>query len=209
MWVIGPTTDSMKDEMEMALREHIPIEHFVNMQVMANLLEDGVVPEDTSSETPPRSFQELMAEMSRVTSIDEDTLAIIDDANEKARAVEKRSHIQRITLEKIIYLYDSMLSDMDKVEMTEEEREIVLDEGIDSIADYLHLDSRIVEAVVDMAEEPINQVIAEYCDAKASEIADKVGIPIPLVKKILVTSNQWRWRDRDQIQKGAFKTWWP
>lgn len=209
MWVVGPTTDAMKDEMEMALREHIPIEHFINMEVMSNLLENGVVPEDASSETPPRSFQELMAEMTKATGVDEETLAIIDDANEKARVVEKRSHIRRTTLEKIIYLYGSMISDMDKVEMTEEEREIVLDEGIDSIADYLHLDSRIVEAVVDMAEEPINQVIEDYCEAKASEIADKAGLPVPLVKKILVTSNRWRWRDRDQIQKGAFKTWWP
>ena len=52
-------------------------------------------------------------------------------------------------------------------------------------------------------------MIAEYCEAKASEIANKVGLPTSLVKKVLVTSNQWRWRDRDQIQKGAFKTWWP
>lgn len=209
MWVIGPATDSMKEEMEMALQEHIPIEHFINMGVMADQLENGEVPEDESAEKPPRSFGELMAEMTRVTGVDEDTLAIIDEANEKARAVEKRSHIQRTTLEKIIYLYGSMRSDMDKVEMTEEEREIVLDKGIVSIADYLHLDSRIVEAVIDMAEEPINQVIAEYCEAKASEIANKVGLPTSLVKKVLVTSNQWRWRDRDQIQKGAFKTWWP
>ena len=214
MWVIGSATDSMKDEMEMALQEHIPIEHFINMGVMADLLENGMVPEESSDasvedEDPHRSFQELMAEMTRVIGDDEETLAIIEEANEKARAVEKRSHIQRTTLEKIIYLYGSMRSDMDKVEMTEEEREIVLDEGIDSIADYLHLDSRIVEAVIDMAEEPINQVIAEYCEAKASEVASKVGIPARLAKKILVTSNQWRWRDREEIQKGNFKTWWP
>ena len=30
MWVIGSTTDAMKDEMEMALREHIPIQHFAS-----------------------------------------------------------------------------------------------------------------------------------------------------------------------------------
>lgn len=209
MWVIGPTTDAMKDEMEMALREHIPIEHFINMEVMANLLEDGVVPEEASAEKPPRSFEELMAEMTRAIEVDEETLDILNEANEKARAVEKRSRIQRTALEKIIFLYDAMRNDMEKVEMTEEEREIVLDGSIDSIADYLNLDSRIVETVIDMAEEPINQVIAEYCDAKASEIANKVGLPVLLVKKILVTSNRWRWRDRDQIQKGAFKTWWP
>ena len=214
MWVIGPTTDAMKDEMEMALRAHIPIEHFINMEVMANLLEDGVVPEDESApevlaEKPPRSFEELMAEMTRAIEVDDGMLDIINEANEKARAIEKRSRIQRTALERIIFLYDSMRNDMEKVEMTEEEREIVLDGGIDSIADYLNLDSRIVETVIDMAEESINEVIAEYCDAKASEIAMKVGLPVPLVKKILVTSNRWRWRDRDQIQKGTFKTWWP
>ena len=176
MWAIGPATDAMKDEMEMALKEHIPIEHFINMDVMASLLEKGTVPSAEEDDAPtaqeeggekPRSFDELMAELVKVNNEEEEN-EIIEFAYAKARAIEPRTHMDRGVVEKLIFVYNSMLHDMEKVEMTEEEGEILMQEGLNSIAEQLHIDSRLAADIILMAEEDtkddgIIDVITQYC----------------------------------------------
>jgi len=220
MWVIGPATDAMKDEMEMALKEHIPIEHFINMDVMASLLEKGTVPssdtpveDDDEREEKPRSFDELMAELVKVNNEDEES-EIIEFAYAKARAIESRTHMDRGIVEKLIFIYNSMLHDMEKVEMSEEEGEILMREGLNSIAEQLHIDSRLAAAIILMAEEDtkddgIIDVITEYCAEHVPGIAKATGLPQSLVDKIVFISNTWRWRDRKEIETGNFNTWWP
>lgn len=222
MWVIGPTTDPMKDEMEMALKEQIPIRHFINMDVMAGLLEKGAVPsaeeDDTPTaqgegEKPPRSFDELMGELVKVNN-EEESKEIIEFAYAKARAIEPRTHMDRGVVEKLIFVYNSLLHDMDKVEMTEEEGKLLMREGLNSIAEQLHIDSRLAAAIIRMAEEDtkddgIVDVITQYCAEHAPGIAKATGLPQSLVDKIIFISNTWRWRDRKEITFGNFDTWWP
>ena len=222
MWVIGPTTDPMKDEMEMALKEQIPIRHFINMDVMAGLLENGVVPsaeeDDTPTaqgegEKPPRSFDELMGELVKVNN-EEESKEIIEFAYAKARAIEPRTHMDRGVVEKLLFVYNSLLHDMEKVEMTEEEGQLLMREGLKSIAEQLHIDSRLAAAIIRMAEEDtkddgIVDVITRYCAENVPGIAKVTGLPQSLVDKIVFISNTWRWRDRKEIETGNFNTWWP
>ena len=238
MWVIGSTTDAMKDEMEMALREHIPIQHFLTIDVMANLLENDVVPttadsadqqdnasEELEKEAPPltgkaddgeahpRSFDELMGELVKINCAEE-AEGIIEFAYAKARALEPRTHMDRGIVEKLIYVYNSMVNDMEKIEMTDEEKQILLREGLNSIAEQLHIDSRLAAAVLLMAEEEakddsIVEVITEYCAERVPSIAKAIGLPQSLVDKVVFISNIWRWRDRKEIEAGSFITWWP
>ena len=222
MWVIGPTTDPMKDEMEMALKAQIPIRHFINMDVMAGLLENGVVPsaeeDDTPTaqgegEKPPRSFDELMGELVKANN-EEESKEIIEFAYAKARAIEPRTHMDRGVVEKLLFVYNSLLHDMEKVEMSEEEGQLLMREGLNSIAEELHIDSRLAAAIIRMAEEDtkddgIVDVITRYCAEHAPGIAKTTGLPQSLVDKIVFISNTWRWRDRKEIETGNFNTWWP
>ena len=220
MWVIGPTTDPMKDEMEMALKEQIPIRHFINMDVMAGLLEKGAVPsadmpvgDDVEREEKSRSFDELMGELVKVNN-EEESKEIIEFAYAKARAIEPRTHMDRGVVEKLIFVYNSLLHDMDKVEMTEEEGKLLMREGLNSIAEQLHIDSRLAAAIIRMAEEDtkddgIVDVITQYCAEHAPGIAKATGLPQSLVDKIIFISNTWRWRDRKEITFGNFDTWCP
>ena len=222
MWVIGPTTDPMKDEMEMALKAQIPIRHFINMDVMAGLLENGVVPsaeeDDTPTaqgegEKPPRSFDELMGELVKANN-EEESKEIIEFAYAKARAIEPRTHMDRGVVEKLLFVYNSLLHDMEKVEMSEEEGQLLMREGLNSIAEELHIDSRLAAAIIRMAEEDtkddgIVDVITQYCAEHAPGIAKATGLPQSLVDKIIFISNTWRWRDRKEITFGNFDTWWP
>ena len=122
--------------------------------------------------------------------------------------------MDRGVVEKLLLLYNSMLNDMEKVEMTEEEKEILLREGLDQIAEQLNIDTRLAAAVLLMSKEEtddstIVEVITEYCAKHVPEIARITGFPQPLVDKIVFISNIWRWRDRKQIMEGNYNTWWP
>ena len=211
VWAIGSTTDSMKAEVEQATREHIPVKHFINMGVMASMLENPDAEEEETQS--PRSFDELMGELVRVND-DEDSREIFEFACAKARALEPRTHMDRGIVEKLLLLYNSMLHDMEKVEMTEEEKEILLRKGLDQIAELLNIDTRLAAAVLLMSKEEtddytIVEVITEYCAKHAPEIARITGFPQSLVDKIVFISNIWRWRDRKQIMEGNYNTWWP
>ena len=86
-------------------------------------------------------------------------------------------------------------------------------EGLNSIADQLHIDSRLAAAVLLMAEEEakddsIVEVITEYCAEHVPSIAKAIGLPQSLVDKVVFISNIWRWRDRKEIEAGSFITWW-
>ena len=122
--------------------------------------------------------------------------------------------MDRGVVEKLIFVYNSLLHDMDKVEMTEEEGKLLMREGLNSIAEQLHIDSRLAAAIIRMAEEDtkddgIVDVITQYCAEHAPGIAKATGLPQSLVDKIIFISNTWRWRDRKEITFGNFDTWWP
>ena len=71
-----------------------------------------------------RNYDELMEELLKVRCRDKgdgDT-KVIDFANAEARRLERMTHIRRDTLEKIIFLFSSLVEDMEKVEMTKEEK---------------------------------------------------------------------------------------
>lgn len=213
VWVIGAMTDTMKTEVEQAISERIPVKHYANMDVMASLLEEKTTP-SPSAAGKVRSFDELMGELLKVNN-EEEEKEIIEFAFAKARALELRTHMDRGIVEKILFIYNSMLHDMEKVEMNEEEKGILLREGLSQIADELGIDRRLAAAVVLMSREEqedtdsIVEVITEYCAECVPGIAKVTGLPQPLVDKVVFISNIWRWRDRKEITMGNFDTWWP
>ena len=214
VWVIGAMTDTMKTEVEQANRECIPVKHYANMDVMASLLEEKTIPSPSAAGNEVRSFDELMGELVKVNN-EEEEKEIIEFAFAKARALEPRTHMDRGIVEKILFIYNSMLHDMEKVEMTEEEKGILLREGLSQIADELGIDKRLAAAVLLMSQEEqedtdsIVEVITEYCAECVPSIAKVTGLPQPLVDKVVFISNIWRWRDRKQILADNFATWWP
>ena len=214
VWVIGAMTDTMKTEVEQANRECIPVKHYANMDVMASLLEEKTIPSPSAAGNEVRSFDELMGELVKVNN-EEEEKEIIEFAFAKARALEPRTHMDRGIVEKILFIYNSMLHDMEKVEMTEEEKGILLREGLSQIADELGIDKRLAAAVLLMSQEEqedtdsIVEVITEYCAECVPSIAKVTGLPQPLVDKVVFISNIWRWRDRKEITMGNFDTWWP
>lgn len=213
VWVIGAMTDTMKTEVEQAISECIPVKHYANMDVMASLLEEKTPP-SPSAAGKVRSFDELMGELLKVNN-EEEEKEIIEFAFAKARALEPRTHMDRGIVEKILFIYNSMLHDMEKVEMNEEEKGILLREGLSQIADELGIDRRLAAAVLLMSREEqedtdsIVEVITEYCAECVPGIAKVTGLPQPLVDKVVFISNIWRWRDRKEITMGNFDTWWP
>ena len=213
VWVIGAMTDTMKTEVEQAISECIPVKHYANMDVMASLLEEKTTP-SPSAAGKVRSFDELMGELLKVNN-EEEEKEIIEFAFAKARALEPRTHMDRGIVEKILFVYNSMLHDMEKVEMNEEEKGILLREGLSQIADELGIDRRLAAAVLLMSREEqedtdsIVEVITEYCAECVPGIAKVTGLPQPLVDKVVFISNIWRWRDRKEITMGNFDTWWP
>ena len=155
-----------------------------------------------------------MGELLKVNN-EEEEKEIIEFAFAKARALEPRTHMDRGIVEKILFVYNSMLHDMEKVEMNEEEKGILLREGLSQIADELGIDRRLAAAVLLMSREEqedtdsIVEVITEYCAECVPGIAKVTGLPQPLVDKVVFISNIWRWRDRKEITMGNFDTWWP
>ena len=213
VWVIGAMTDTMKNEVEQAIKECIPVKCYASTEAMARALEDKTIP-SPSAAGKVRSFDELMGELIKVNS-EEEEKEIIEFAFAKARALEPRTHMDRGIVEKLIFLYNSMLHDMEKVEMTEEEREVLLREGLGQIADELGIDKRLAAAVLLMSKEEqedtdsIVEVITEYCEECVPSIAKVTGLPQPVVDKVVFISNIWRWRDRKEIMANKFATWWP
>jgi len=218
VWVIGAMTDTMKTEVEQAIRECIPVKCYANTEAMARALEEKTIPSPSAANAgnggTPRSFDELMGELLKVNN-EEEEKEIIEFAFAKARALEPRTHMDRGIVEKILFVYNSMLHDMEKVEMNEEEKGILLREGLSQIADELGIDRRLAAAVLLMSREEqedtdsIVEVITEYCAECVPGIAKVTGLPQPLVDKVVFISNIWRWRDRKEITMGNFDTWWP
>lgn len=206
VWAVGATTDSMKEEMEQAVKECIPIKHFINMDVMSSTMK-------AENTKPPRTFEELMGELIRVND-DKDIEEIFEYACVKARELEPLTHMERGIVEKLLLLYNTMLHDMEKVEMTDEEKEIIIREGIDQISEKLDLDSRLASAVLLMSKDKIIdstvvKVVKEYCAGNVPGIAKATGLPQSLVDKIVFFSNLWRWRDCEEIKAGNSLAWWP
>jgi len=218
VWVIGAMTGTMKTEVEQAIRECIPVKCYANTEAMARALEEKTIPSPSAANAgnggTPRSFDELMGELLKVNN-EEEEKEIIEFAFAKARALEPRTHMDRGIVEKILFVYNSMLHDMEKVEMNEEEKGILLREGLSQIADELGIDRRLAAAVLLMSREEqedtdsIVEVITEYCAECVPGIAKVTGLPQPLVDKVVFISNIWRWRDREEITMGNFDTWWP
>ena len=218
VWVIGAMTDTMKNEVEQAIRECIPVKCYASTEAMARALEDKTIPSPSAADAvnggTPRSFDELMGELVKVNS-EEEEKEIIEFAFTKARALEPRTHMDRGIVEKLIFLYNSMLHDMEKIEMTKEEREVLLREGLGQIADELNINKRLAAAVLLMSQEEqedtdsIVEVITEYCAECVPDIVEVTGLPQPLVDKVVFISNIWRWRDRKEIMANKFATWWP
>ena len=161
-------------EMEQAVRECIPIKHFINMDVMSSTME-------AEKTKPPRTFEELMGELVKVND-DEDSKEIFEFACAKARELEPLTHMERGIVEKLLLLYNTMLHDMEKVEMTDEEKEILIREGIDQISEKLDLDSRLASAVLLMSKDRIIdstvlKVVKEYCEEHVPGIAKATGLP--------------------------------
>ena len=204
VWAVGTTTDSVKEEMEQAIKEHIPIKHFINMDVMSSTMK---------AEKPPRTFEELMGELVKVND-EEDSEEIFEFACAKARELEPLTHMERGIVEKLLLLYNTMLHDMEKVEMTDEEKEILIREGIDQISEKLGLDSRLASAVLLMSKDKIIdstvvKVVKEYCEEHVPAITKATGLPQHLVDKIVFVSNLWRFRDIEEIKAGNSVAWWP
>jgi len=164
---------------------------------------------------PPRSFDDLMKELTKVRfQDDEDNKLLVDYANSQAREIEKLTHIRRGTLEKILFLFHCMLSDMKKVEMTGEERKILIRGGVGAIADKLHVDERLVILALILDGEPaadndeaVVKVISEYCKKQAPLVAKATGIDPALVEKILFLSNCKRFHEADGLSEEDFHTW--
>ena len=82
-----------------------------------------------------RNYDELMKELLKVRCRDnsDGDSKVIDFANAEARRLERMTHIRRDTLEKIIFIFSSLVEDMEKAEMTTEEKRILLQGTIPSL----------------------------------------------------------------------------
>ena len=190
IWVLGTMADQ-------ASWECIPIQYFASISAMTEHLEaassnDGV--------KPPRTFEQLMDELLMVSG-SEPKGDIVDKVCAEARVLELRTHIHRGTLETILFRYNSLLCDMKKMEMTEEEEEILLRGAIDSLADHLNLDILLVTMVILLECKVkgvvgIKEAISDFCDEKARAITRTIGVDRELAEKIITLSNRWQWRER-------------
>jgi hypothetical protein len=161
-----------------------------------------------------RNYDELMEELLKVRCRDKgdgDT-KVIDFANAEARRLERMTHIRRDTLEKIIFLFSSLVEDMEKVEMTKEEKKILLQGTIPSLAETLGISRKVITMVLELipeetgnlSDDNIVEAIMGYCEDMVSRVAGRINLPESLVDKILFLSNIMRWCNRDNLSE----EWW-
>ena len=161
-----------------------------------------------------RNYDELMEELLKVRCRDKgdgDT-KVIDFANAEARRLERMTHIRRDTLEKIIFLFSSLVEDMEKVEMTKEEKKILLQGTIPSLAETLGISRKVITMVLELipeetgnlSDDNIVEAIMGYCEAMVPRVAGRINLPESLVDKILFLSNIMRWCNRDNLSE----EWW-
>ena len=161
-----------------------------------------------------RNYDELMEELLKVRCRDKgdgDT-KVIDFANAEARRLERMTHIRRDTLEKIIFLFSSLVEDMEKVEMTKEEKKILLQGTIPSLAETLGISRKVITMVLELipeqtgnlSDDNIVEAIMGYCEDMVPRVAGRINLPESLVDKILFLSNIMRWCNRDNLSE----EWW-
>ena len=161
-----------------------------------------------------RNYDELMKELLKVRCRDKgdgDT-KVIDFANAEARRLERMTHIRRDTLEKIIFLFSSLVEDMEKVEMTKEEKKILLQGTIPSLAETLGISRKVITMVLELipeetgnlSDDNIVEAIMGYCEDMVPRVAGRINLPESLVDKILFLSNIMRWCNRDNLSE----EWW-
>lgn len=161
-----------------------------------------------------RNYDELMEELLKVRCRDKgdgDT-KVIDFANAEARRLERMTHIRRDTLEKIIFLFSSLVEDMEKVEMTKEEKKILLQGTIPSLAETLGISRKVITMVLELipeetgnlSDDNIVEAIMGYCEDMVPRVAGRINLPESLVDKVLFLSNIMRWCNRDNLSE----EWW-
>ena len=161
-----------------------------------------------------RNYDELMEELLKVRCRDKgdgDT-KVIDFANAEARRLERMTHIRRDTLEKIIFLFSSLVEDMEKIEMTKEEKKILLQGTIPSLAETLGISRKVITMVLELipeetgnlSDDNIVEAIMGYCEDMVPRVAGRINLPESLVDKILFLSNIMRWCNRDNLSE----EWW-
>ena len=161
-----------------------------------------------------RNYDELMEELLKVRCRDKgdgDT-KVIDFANAEARRLERMTHIRRDTLEKIIFLFSSLVEDMEKVEMTKEEKKILLQGTIPSLAETLGISRKVITMVLELipeetgnlSDDNIVEAIMGYCEDMVPRVVGRINLPGSLVDKILFLSNIMRWCNRDNLSE----EWW-
>ena len=161
-----------------------------------------------------RNYDELMEELLKVRCRDKgdgDT-KVIDFANAEARRLERMTHIRRDTLEKIIFLFSSLVEDMEKVEMTKEEKKILLQGTIPSLAETLGIARKVITMVLELipeetgnlSDDNIVEAIMGYCEDMVPRVAGRINLPKSLVDKVLFLSNIMRWCNRDNLSE----EWW-
>ena len=161
-----------------------------------------------------RNYDELMEELLKVRCRDKgdgDT-KVIDFANAEARRLERMTHIRRDTLEKIIFLFSSLVEDMEKVEMTKEEKKILLQGTIPSLAETLGISRKVITMVLELipeetgnlSDDNIVEAIMGYCEDMVPRVAGRINLPESLLDKILFLSNIMRWCNRDNLSE----EWW-
>lgn len=161
-----------------------------------------------------RTYDELMKELLKVRCRDngDGDSKVIDFANAEARRLERMTHIRRETLEKIIFIFSSLVEDMEKVEMTKEEKRILLQGTIPSLAETLGIAGKVITMVLELIpEEPgklsddnIVEAIMGYCEEMVPRVAEKTHLPNDLVDKVLFLSNSMRWCKKDKPRT----EWW-
>lgn len=161
-----------------------------------------------------RTYDELMKELLKVRCRDngDGDSKVIDFANAEARRLERMTHIRRETLEKIIFIFSSLVEDMEKVEMTKEEKKILLQGTIPSLAETLGIAGKVITMVLELipeepgklSDENIVEAIMGYCEDMVPRVAEKTHLPNDLVDKVLFLSNSMRWCKKDKPRT----EWW-
>jgi hypothetical protein len=161
-----------------------------------------------------RNYDELMEELLKVRRRDKDDgdSKVIDFADAEARRLERMTHIRRDTLEKIIFLFSSLVEDMEKVEMTKEEKKILLQGTIPSLAETLGISRKVITMVLELipeetgnlSDDNIVEAIMGYCEDMVPRVAGRINLPESLVDKVLFLSNIMRWCNRDNLSE----EWW-
>ena len=161
-----------------------------------------------------RAYDELMKELLKVRCRDngDGDSKVIDFANADARRLERMTHIRRETLEKIIFIFSSLVEDMEKVEMTKEEKKILLQGTIPSLAETLGIAGKVITMVLELipeetgklSDENIVEAIMGYCGDMVPRVAEKTHLPNDLVDKVLFLFNSMRWCKKDKPRT----EWW-